>query len=608
MTRMLTLFAQQLPWKFLRKLIFRQLIITSLVVIATALATRYYLKGYMQQQAEKQLTDSLELIHRTLTEQNINPLKWCESFPLNWTTRYTLIDHQGNVLCDNYVDIGHMDNHFSRPEIATARRIGIGSSIRYSASYGQEMIYGAIRFSSPSYFKEHLIIRQSVLLTNIDLALKYLDHKILIFLFFVLLVTSLLSLWNSLSIVLPMRSLLKKIENMRKTGFPLNEEATTVDNSDEWIIVESTLDQAKENTEIYLKELNRENEKFLTLMESIHDGILAIDKNDLVLFANMTFKDFFLSAEQSSRDLSMIKYWEFIRDADLKYLFHQLFETGESIKKVNFPLKILSSNEINYFDLTISPMVDNNDKIFGAVCVFHDVTARKMTEQMREDFVSNVSHEVRTPLTALKGYIQTIKQIIPDNEKINPLLDRIESNSDRLAILFDDILDLSVIESKNKMEYEYILVEDLTKTTVTNIRQSYPNSTTQVECHYLTDKAWGNRSFLEQALTNLIDNAFKYVGKENATIHITWSLENNNIMLKVEDNGKGIDDIHHPRLFERFYRVDPARNSKIKGSGLGLAIVKHIVQKHDGRISVSHGEQGGTVFHVTLPYQNKESS
>jgi two-component system phosphate regulon sensor histidine kinase PhoR len=597
----LRLFYEFLPWKFLKKLVFQQLLLTSFVIVITAFASRYYLKSYILQQAKYQQQSSLELIRSTLSLENVDPLTWCQSFKLSWTSRYSLIDQKGIVLCDNYVDITHMDNHATRPEIKDAMDTGMGSSVRYSDSYGHEMVYGAVRFTSAFYPGQKLVIRQAVPLTKVDMAVASLDQNILLFLIPIIILTSILSLWNSLTLVMPMRSVLRKIDLMRRTGFGVENKSEQIENNDEWTLVESTLDQAKFNTENYLKSLDRENEKFQTLIGSINDAILAVDRNYSVLFVNSPFRDFFIPLANQNEDQSQKKYWEYIRDPDLKEIFTQVFESKKAISKLNFPLKIVETNETNYFDITVSPLIDKRRKIFGTVCVFHDVTARKLTEQMRENFVTNVSHEVRTPLTALKGYVQTIKNMIPADDKMSNYLNRIESNSDRLTVLFDDILNLSVIESEEKMDKVLYSTKELTENVLCNVKQSYPGHNLTILNEFELEKVWCNPQFLDQVLTNLVDNAFKYSNAEGGTIYIRWKEQQDTHVIEVEDDGIGIDKVHHTRLFERFYRVDPSRNSKIKGSGLGLSIVKHIVQKHDGKINVATSAAGGTLFTIHLP-------
>ena len=235
------------------------------------------------------------------------------------------------------------------------------------------------------------------------------------------------------------------------------------------------------------------------------------------------------------------------------------------------------------------------------------MTERKLAEQMREDFVANVSHEIRTPLTAIKGFAQIIRDTPAEQmDTVRPFFDKLENNADRLTNLFNDILQLSVIESKLKVSKETIFTGEITEAVVTNVKQSYLDKKVVVETSYEIEKVWANPQFFEQLLTNLIENAHKYT-LSGGHIYINWTqIEDKDDkkkwdVVKVRDSGIGIPKEHHARLFERFYRVDYSRSREMGGTGLGLAIVKHIVQIHNGKISVDSKEGEGTTFTVKIP-------
>ena len=592
-----------LPWRFFRKLALMQIVVSSLVIISTAWMARYYLKTYITTQAEEQLEESLTLIKNSIQTQNISPTKWCQSLKLNWTTRYTLINTQGKVLCDNYLKPELMEDQLGFPEIQEAMRLGFSSQIRFDPVAGTNMIFGAVSIDSHhAGLKERFIIRQTVPLHKLDTAMKELDRSIIIFLFPLLVLTSLVSLWGSLQVSFPLRSILKKVDRMKrvtKDDMP----SFNFTSKDEWSIVEKTLDKAQQGLERYLEQLYNENEKMGTVMESITDSILAIGMDEEILFANHHFKKNFLSKSIKYKEIVSFKIWEITTDLELQSLFNDCLLTGEPVKRRNIELPIKGGKRNSFFDVKVNPLFDQKGDIFGAVGVFHDVTERKLAEQMREDFVANVSHEIRTPLTAIKGFAQVIKDTPKENlDSVNPFLDKLEANADRLTTLFNDILQLSVIESKQKVNKETLSPEDLTDQVVMNVKQSYPKKDITIKTQCDLSKIWGNPQFMEQVLTNLIENAFKYT-PEGGEVNVHWKLSDNRKwdMLKVSDSGHGIPKIHHERLFERFYRVDSGRSREAGGTGLGLAIVKHIVGIHNGKISVESKEGKGTTFTVKLP-------
>ncbi len=592
-----------LPWRFFRKLALMQILVSSLVIISTAWMARYYLKTYITTQAEEQLEESLTLIKNSIQTQNISPIKWCQSLKLNWTTRYTLINTSGKVLCDNYLKPELMEDQLGYPEIQDALRYGFASQIRYDRVAKTNMIFGAVSIDAyGSGLKERFIIRQTVPLHKLDRAMKELDNSIIIFLLPLLILTSLVSLWGSMQVSSPLRSILEKVDMMKRVTKDAVPTLKT-NAQDEWGIVERTLDQAQKGLERYIEQLYNENEKMGTVMESITDSILAVGLDENLLFANHHFKKNFLSKTMKDKNILQFKIWEITSDLELQSLFNDCLLTGEPVKRRNFELPIKGGKRNSFFDVKVNPLFDQKGDIFGAVGVFHDVTERKLAEQMREDFVANVSHEIRTPLTAIKGFTQVIKDTPPENRvNVIPFLDKLEANADRLTTLFNDILQLSVIESKHKVQKETVNTQDITESVVSTVKQSFPEKKINVSIDCQVEKIWANPQFFEQVLTNLIQNAYKY-SPEGSEIKVSWKASDSKKwdVLKVTDNGPGIPKKHHERLFERFYRVDSGRARNAGGTGLGLAIVKHIVGIHNGKISVESKEGQGTTFTVKIP-------
>ena len=234
--------------------------------------------------------------------------------------------------------------------------------------------------------------------------------------------------------------------------------------------------------------------------------------------------------------------------------------------------------------------------------VFHDISYYKKAQQMREDFVANVSHEVRTPLTALKGYVQMLRSFdFASEAKAQDCMKRIESNTERVMKLFQDVLNLSMIEAKQQIHKELIGTQELTESVLDNVRQNYPNKYFEVNAEYDVEEVYAEPMLFEQVITNLVDNAFKYT-PDKGKVLIQWYKKDQQIIFQIKDSGVGMASEHLPRLFERFYRVDPSR-SEMRGTGLGLAIVKHIVQKHRGKITVTSRLGEGTTFTVFVPQE-----
>jgi len=579
-----------------------QIVLSTFIILSTAWMARYYLKTYITNQAQVQIQESLTLIKESIDGQNISPLKWCKSLRLNWKTRYTLISASGSVLCDNYLNPEHLPNQLSYPEIKQALRYGHGQALRYSDIIKAQVIHGAISIDSQvNKLSQLYIIRQTTPLEELAAATKELDRSIMLFLIPLIIITYLMSLWGALQASFPLRSILKKVEKMKRVTSEDNELEN--ETSDEWSSVEETLDKARVGLEGYFTDLYNENQKMSTVMESIMDSILAIDLSGRILFANNQFKKNFLPKEIRRKEMVKFKFWEINRNLELQSLFNDCLLQKESVRRGNMNLPIKGGKRTSYFEIKVNPLIDQEGRTFGAVGVFHDVTERRLAEQMREDFVANVSHEVRTPLTAMKGFAQVIKAT-PDEKlpSIKPYLSKIEENSDRLTHLFNDILQLSVIESQQKFEKETFDPAPLTERVISNLKHNYSTKNISIKTIYHVEKLWGNIALIEQVVTNLIENAHKYI-QADGEITVEWSSSDKGTwaVLKVRDNGPGIAKEHHSRLFERFYRVDSGRARNEGGTGLGLAIVKHIIVQHQGKISVDSPKDGGTIFTIKLP-------
>jgi two-component system phosphate regulon sensor histidine kinase PhoR len=293
------------------------------------------------------------------------------------------------------------------------------------------------------------------------------------------------------------------------------------------------------------------------------------------------------------------KIWHIFSDEVLA-AFRSVLTTGapQSLKAMNFPL---SNNSHRIFDLTITPLKSSHGSTNGALGVFYDITEFKLSEQMRVDFVANVSHEIRTPLTSIKGFTQILQsQSTKVDSSLLPFLDKIVANTERMISLFNDLLNLSVIESRNYLRSEEFFLPDIVDGVQENIKASYSQKKIVFNQSIEVDYLQGDFRLIEQVILNLCDNACKYSG-EDVTISICSFMKDSKIYLKIQDNGPGIGKEHLSRIFERFYRVDASRES-LRGTGLGLSIVKQIVSKHKGKIwAESEGAGLGTTFIIEFP-------
>jgi two-component system phosphate regulon sensor histidine kinase PhoR len=265
----------------------------------------------------------------------------------------------------------------------------------------------------------------------------------------------------------------------------------------------------------------------------------------------------------------------------------------------------LFQNEERVIGVKSSPILDTNQDQIGTLVVFHDVTQLRRLENMRRDFVANVSHEIKTPLTAIKGFVETLQQgNVEKADEKERFLGIIQKHVDRLNAIIEDLLALSRIEQEDEskeIQFEPVKIVDVFQSAIQLCRPKAEkqNINIELDCQENTTAIF-DPTLIEQAVVNLLDNAIKF-SDPGQTIYVKSYHEDNQIIISVEDQGIGIAQKHLPRLFERFYRVDKARSRSMGGTGLGLAIVKHIAQAHGGHVLVESKLGNGSRFSIHLP-------
>lgn len=334
-----------------------------------------------------------------------------------------------------------------------------------------------------------------------------------------------------------------------------------------------------------------------SILKSISHGILAIDADGNIMLINEEAKKILkcdVSKTIEDKNINLA-----IKEKDLlKEIL--LFKGSKQSKRVQ-----LTTSEDIVYKINLDPIYlqDFDNIIIGSIINIEDITQKVKLENMRSDFVANVSHELKTPLTSISGFVETLKL----NENIdvdtrNRFLGIIESESDRLKRLIDDILLLSFIENNDKMSFDKVSIYEVFKEVyeMTSYMAKSKNINLDYEFNNKEIITLSNRDYIKQVFLNLVDNAIKYT-PENRSIKVEVKKENDIITIKVRDEGLGIPKEDIDRIFERFYRVDKARSREVGGTGLGLAITKHIVKSLGGSITVNSELNKGSEFIVTIP-------
>ena len=394
--------------------------------------------------------------------------------------------------------------------------------------------------------------------------------------------------------IIPLRNVLSKVENIQ-LQLPHNKQLNVIYKKDEWTLLEEMLNLTEHYMLKQRQWIDDQNEQSKTIIETIPDAIVVIDKFENCKIFNSHFKSKFLKVD--SKIINNVKVFK-IFDDELVQSFKKVINEDQCISRPAFYFP--NTNE--FFDIAISPVHNSNMEVTGALGIFHNVTSSKLTEKMRVDFVANVSHEIRTPLTSIKGYTQLL-QAYGDkiDDDIKPILNKIDTNTNRLKDLFDNLLKLSVIESKYELNFVKLDIVKMLKVIEQNMKAKYLGHNIKISTFYEIDFIKADEKLIEQVFSNLIDNAIKYNNEDNALIQIHVSKLESYYQIKICDNGPGIRAKEVDRIFERFYRVQGGGTQKVEGSGLGLSIVKHIVNKHQGSIRVESKLDHGSCFTIQLP-------
>lgn len=496
----------------------------------------------------------------------------------NSNIKVTFIDDSNNIIFNSDKDFNEASGKNAYFEIVEARKNNEANVIRYSNTLNKNVMYSAIKYNN-------YIIRSAQPLEFID-TLKNLYVK-----YYVLMVltTFLVSLWfaKKLSniIIKPIRDL-EAITDMVDNGeFKKN---IMINSDDEFGSLRKKINNMAKKLQLTMKDSLDKQNRIEAILKSMESGVIAVDRKHKVIMIN-PYAEMLFGIEGNIIGESLM---DRIRDFEIEDVFKSNSNGFKEIKILWPKEKVI---RIKTTDIV------NEEKNIGKVAVFQDITDIRKLETMRSQFVANVSHELKTPLTSIKGFTETLKYV-QDNEKRIQFLDIIDDEVERLTRLINDILSLSHIEAHKEMKQEIFYVDEIIDNIYNLMRNTAENKNIElsiIENSHI--KLLGDRDRFKQMLINLVDNAIKY-SEYNDSVFIGAKLENNICIIWVEDTGMGIAKEHAKRLFERFYRVDKARSRAKGGTGLGLAIVKHIVLNFHGSIEVESELGKGSKFTIKIPY------
>lgn len=573
------------PWFYFFRISRLSLIVfLPTLIFVLALYRSSYKQGLIEQMTF-QVREDLANTKHTLEKAGLDPMEWCRALPGRDDVRYSLIDRQGISRCDTFTEkVGTKIEDLS--EVIEARATGFSSAVRFSEFFTTDSLFSAQRLNSS------LVLRKVIPISSLKDNLNRFDRQLFFKIVPLALFSYLLFIYLFYEATRPLGVILSKVEKFQ-VDVPFTKTIRLLYRKDKWAQIEEALNEADQKFKDQVNQTKLENEKITTILESIRDNIIAVDNFETIMFYNTNFNKDFIRGRTSGGIL--LKLWHIFDDQEILDAFRSVLSSGNA-QSIKGP-KLLPNR---YFDLTVTPLKDVSGRVIGALGVFYDVTEFKLTEKMRVDFVANVSHEIRTPLTSIKGYTQVLQgQSSKISEELLPFLDKISTNTERMISLFNDLLNLSVIESKFELKKEDINLPDLIEGITESIGTSYPEKTIAFSYDLKLTKLYCDQKLMEQVISNLIDNACKYAGND-LEVKISSYERNGRAHVAISDTGPGISQEHLQRIFERFYRVDSSREIS-RGTGLGLSIVKHIVSRHGGKIWAESEGGRGTTFFIELP-------
>ncbi len=558
------------------------ILITITIISLTALTVKTFEKWHLQKE-EQDLRKISEVLKSYITHRIENRLSipdYINKEGKALDIRITIIRPDGTVEADSASNPDTMENHGGRPEIVKAMKGEISSNIRFSTTIMSKMLYMA----RPLYNDDQLygVLRLSLLVKDIDSIAADLKDKIIAPSIILLILAIIIVFFISRNISNPIKEIAGAARQVADGNYNTK---VYIQDKGELGELAGNFNWMIEQQRTLFENLNNHREELRAIISSLNEGLLVVNKEGDVILSNRSFDKM-----TNCDDTIGKKYWEICRSTNLNSAISDSFKENRNIT---------SEVEIGgYITIASLTLLLSRDRL---VITFHDITERKRLEKIKKDFVVNVSHELKTPLTSIIGFAETLESDeLSDEQK--KYLEIIKRNTNRIIKIVQDLLLLSGMEERPEiMHYTQINMPDLIRNQIKLVEPAAETKglNLRVDIDENIPEFRGDLSKIEDMILNLIDNSIKYT--EQGEVNISLSGEESNLIFEVSDTGIGIPESHHNRIFERFYVIDAARSRERGGSGLGLSIVKHIVLLHKGEVDFTSLAGKGTTFTVKLP-------
>ncbi len=576
-----------------------------LIVIISVAGVGWYASKYFYDFYLNEITDSLKSraylvesqIQERIEQRNFKETDdFCKQIGKKSSMRITVILPDGTVIADSDEITSQMKNHAERTEFQEAVSQGLGKSIRYSSTLGKQMRYLAIPIRQDD--KILAVVRTAVPITTIENTLKSIYHNLLIIGIVIAICMAILSLFISRKISLPIEQMTEVAKNVAAGRLDMR---LPIPDTVEFAALAKASNEMLRQLNSKIDIITAERSQIQAILSSMIEGVLAVDSSGHIVSINKTAANLLKINETNGKGRSIE---EVIRNPHFQQYIRNTIDNKQPAETDGLVL----DEDGRFLQLYGSHLTDNKGNKNGAVLVLHDITRTRRLEEVRRDFVANVSHELKTPITSIKGFVETLQDGAIDNpEEAKRFLEIIARHAERLNAIVDDLLSLSVLEEdidKRRLSFENADLKPLLISTaeLAKMKADQKNIAIEVTCEE-NISAQINAALIEQAILNLVDNAIKY-SPNDSKITVNSQKTGGEITIKVSDQGPGIPKEHLSHIFERFYVVDKSRSRKLGGTGLGLSIVKHIAQVHGGYITVESQVNKGSTFIIHLPVGN----
>lgn len=559
-----------------RKIKIQFCIIGAIAIISTAILMILIFNEMFKKEIMSELELATDIIKISdMSKRQEKEKEWEELKKI----RITLIRSDGTVIFDNYANEDTMVNHKSRPEVLDAIKKGSGKVIRYSTTMGKNTYYYT------NLLENGLVLRvakeiNSIWSIMVEAIPGVIICSIILFLFCILLANLLTK-----RIVKPIEMMVGRVEN----------DTSGVIVYDELLPFVRTIQKQHNDILEQMNSLKQETAKIQMISEKMEEGLLLLDHNKNLMIANPSAMRLLNSKTLNYQGKQMIYF-------SRNEILDQCINLALSGKKADKELAI----EDRKLQIFANPVLDEEGEVIGAMCFILDITENIRNEKLRRDFTANVSHELKTPLTAISGYAELIEQGMVPQEGIRDFAIKIHKSANRLLGLINDIIKLSQLdgatETTNFVSFD---LWEVVKECVGILEDHARKNSVIIEMIGESNDIYGSKEMIEELLYNLCGNAIQY-NKPNGKVLVSVKKENSKVVLSVEDTGIGIPEKYQQRVFERFFRVDRSRSKATGGTGLGLAIVKHIVEYHKAKLSIKSKQGEGTCIQVYFTIYDKK--